>query len=308
MDTICFPNPWHPCNAWSKDSALKTRFIVNLRSGRARQRFAAVQAFAARHGATITLTERARHASELAREAAADGCELIVAVGGDGTMNEVASALVGTASTLGLVPCGSGDGLARHLGVHGSMEHVFKILLHGRPRLIDSGMADGHPFFTVAGMGFEAEIGQRFNQLARRGFLRYLTTSVREYFASQPQEYRVTQDGLSEPFRAFTLAVCNADQYGNDAHIAPQARADDGFLNLSAIRPFPMWAGLPLAMNLFRGTLTDSKHVVLRRSAHFIIERERAGLLHTDGEIHQAGTRLEFTVRPASLRVMCPLA
>src|SRR5688572_21354012 len=153
---------------------LKTRFIINLRSGRAARHFAALRGFAAKHGAEVALTERARHASELATRALNEGCELIVAVGGDGTMNEVASSLVGTAATLGLVPCGSGDGLGRHLGIHGSIARACDILLTGRPRTIDTGLADGHPFFTAAGVGFEAEIAQRFNLLRRRGFLRYV--------------------------------------------------------------------------------------------------------------------------------------
>ncbi|MEO6244018.1 MAG: diacylglycerol kinase family protein, partial [Opitutaceae bacterium] len=157
---------------------MKTRFIVNPRSGRARRVLPEVCAHAARRSAEVLLTERARHASDLARRALDDGCELVVAVGGDGTMNEIAAVVSGTTATLGLVPCGSGDGLGRHLRIHGSVARALEILDHGRPRLIDTGIADGHPFFTAAGLGFEAEIAHRFNRLERRGFLRYLTTGA----------------------------------------------------------------------------------------------------------------------------------
>src|SRR5690606_3225308 len=107
-----------------------------------------------------------------------DGCDLIVAVGGDGTMNEVATALVDTPATLGLVPCGSGDGLGRNLRIHGPVTRALEILHTGRPRAIDTGLAAGHAFFATAGLGFEAEIAQRFNQLDRRGFARYVSTSA----------------------------------------------------------------------------------------------------------------------------------
>ena len=254
----------------------------------------------------MAVTERARHASELATRALAEGCGLIVAVGGDGTMNEIAGRLVGTAGTLGLVPCGSGDGLGRHLGIHGSIRHALDILLTGRPRMIDTGFADGHPFFTAAGVGFEAEIARRFNRLERRGFVRYLTTSARGYFAWQPQDFNVEHGGTRERFRAFTLAVTNTDQYGNNARIAPEARVDDGLLDLCAVPPVSFWNALPLAAHLFHGSIGRVRGVNLRRSARFVVERSAPGPLHTDGELHEAGARIEFVVRPRSLRVMCP--
>jgi diacylglycerol kinase (ATP) len=285
---------------------LKTRFIINLRSGRAARHVGLLRTFALEHRANVVLTERARHASELARQALDDGCKLIVAVGGDGTMNEVATTLVGSDATLGLVPCGSGDGLGRHLGIHGSIPRALDILLTGRARRIDTGFADGHPFFTAAGMGFEAEIAQRFNGLQRRGFLRYLTTSVRGYFDWRPQEYTVEHERSRERFVAFTLAVTNSDQYGNNARIAPDAKVDDGLLDLCAVPPISFWNALPLAAHLFHGSIGRVRGVSLRRSARFVVVRSAPGLLHTDGELHEAGERIEFTIRPLSLRVMCP--
>jgi diacylglycerol kinase (ATP) len=285
---------------------LKTRFIVNPRSGCAVRALSFVRTFAAQRGADVMLTERARHASDLARRALDDGSELIVAVGGDGTMNEVAGQLVGTGATLGLVPCGSGDGLGRHLRIHGTITRALGILESGARRLIDTGLADGHPFFVVAGLGFEAEIAQRFNQLQRRGFLRYLTTSSRLLREWKPQEYTIAHADRSEHVRAFTLAVANTDQYGNDAFIGPGARIDDGMLDLCAIPPVTFWNGLSLATRLFRGTLSHASGYVTRRAERFVVTRASPGLLHTDGELHQAGATVEFRVRPASLAVMAP--
>ncbi|MSU65488.1 MAG: diacylglycerol kinase family lipid kinase [Opitutus sp.] len=285
---------------------LKTCFIINLHAGGAARIGPAVQAFAQQHSAKVTFTARAGHAGELATQAVADGYALIVAVGGDGTMNEIASSLVGTDAILGLVPCGSGDGLGRHLGIHGSPAHALALLRSGRPRAIDSGLANGRPFFNVAGLGFEAEIARRFNQLKRRGFLRYLATSATAFRQWQPSEFTLSYGDQTERVRAFTLAVANSDQYGNHALIAPGARSDDGELNLCAVPPVTWWNALPLVARLFTGRLADAPCMVLRQAASFTVTRPSPGPLHTDGEVHGAGTTIEFVVRPGSLRVMCP--
>jgi len=289
-----------------KISNLKTRFIINPRSGHAARYLPALTRFIQETGGTAVHTERPRHAYDLAVRALAEGCALIVAVGGDGTLNEVGSALVGTTATLGLVSCGSGNGLARHLGIHGSPAHAVDILRHGRPRLIDSGLADGHPFFNVAGFGFEAEIAQRFNRLPRRGFYRYLTTSAQAFRRWQPEQITIVEGNRRTPLLSFTLVVANADQYGNNARIAPGARVDDGQLDLCALPPISWRSAAPLIARLFLGKIQGGKNVTTRRGPHFVIERTSAGSLHTDGESHDAGRRIEFTVRPASLRVLGP--
>lgn len=285
---------------------MKLRFIVNARSGRARHVLPVVSAFANRRGAGLVVTQHCGHGTELATQALGDGCDLIVAVGGDGTMNEVATALVGTPATLGLIACGSGDGLGRFLGLHGSVARALAVLEHGRPRLIDTGTADGHPFFTAAGIGFEAEIADRFNRLKHRGFVRYLTTSIGALRTWQAQPLQILHDRGATAVRAFTLVVANTDQYGNDARIAPGARVDDGRLNLTAIPPLTVINALPLAIRLFCRRVDRGRGVVALTGEHFTVERAEPGLLHTDGEIHVAGRVIDFQVRPASLRIMTP--
>lgn len=279
---------------------------MNLRSRGGAARVAAVREFARARGAEVKVTEHTRHAFALAGEAVAEGCELIVAVGGDGTMNEVATALVATPAILGLVPAGSGDGLGRHLGLHGSLPHALHVLDHGRIQIIDTGLADGHAFFCAAGMGFEAELAHRFNQLHRRGFLRYLLTGAKVLRTWQPQVYTISAPDFQLQRRAFTLVVANACQYGNNAKIAPRARVDDGELDLSVVPPLTCWNALPLAARLFAGSIDSAPNMLCRRSRTFVVERANPGLLHTDGELHQAGTRVEFNIRPASLRVLTP--
>ena len=285
---------------------MKPYFIVNPRSGRATRALDTVRAYAARHDATVVLTERPRHATELAQRALADGRELIVAVGGDGTLNEIASVVTGTPATLGLVPCGSGNGLGRHLGIHGSIPRALEILRTGQPRLIDTGLADGHPFFTAAGLGFEADLSERFNRLVHRGFFRYLTTSARTFREYQPQSYVITHAGTRIPFPSFTLVVANSDQYGNNARIAPGARVDDGLLDLTAVPPITWLNALPLVAHLFAGSLAREPSVLRLHAARFVVERVGPGPIHTDGEVHLAPAHVEFTVRPASLRILAP--
>jgi diacylglycerol kinase family enzyme len=287
-------------------AAGKTRFIVNPRSGRAARVLDRVKTCAAEMQAGVVLTTRPRHAAELTAAALADGCELIVAVGGDGTLNEIAAGLVGTPAVFGLVPCGSGNGLGRHLGIHGPVEHALRILRTGRPRLIDTGLAEGHPFFTVAGLGFEADVSDRFNRLARRGFLRYLTTSATTFLNHRSQRCGIEHGGLRTELRVFTLAVANCDQYGNNARIASGASVEDGRLDLVAVPPVTPWNALPLLARLFFGTLDRSRRVVRFRGTRFVVHRAAPGLIHTDGETHSAPARVEFTVRPQSLRVLVP--
>jgi YegS/Rv2252/BmrU family lipid kinase len=285
---------------------VKTCFIQNPRSGRALRALAGVREFAARRGMCVALTERPRHAPDLVRAALAEGCDLVVAVGGDGTMNEVASALVGTSATLGLVPCGSGDGLGRSLGLHGSFARALHILETGRPRVIDTGLADGHPFFNIAGVGFEALLAERYNRLKKRGFLRYLATSTWAFRQRKAERCEIITAGRRTVFDALTLAVANSEQYGNNARIAPGARVDDGQLDLCAVPALTLLNAGPLAARMFTGSLNGNAGVLHERGTRFVIERPEPGLLHTDGEVHEAGRVIEFSIRPASLRIMCP--
>lgn len=290
---------------------MKARFIFNPRSGHnARNPYLLdrANAFIAEHQleATVVLTERPRHATELARRAVDDGCELVVAIGGDGTLNEVASGLIGSASALGLVPCGSGNGLGRHLGIPDPGKGAFRTLLQGRIRTIDTGSANGIPFFNAMGIGFDAEISARFNQLTRRGLPAYVSTTCRAFFSYRPQSYVIRNGTGAIETRAFLVAVANSDQYGNDCFIAPGARVDDGRLDLTVVRRVDMLNAMPLAARLFSKTIDGSPSVARLRGSHFTIERQRPGLIHTDGETHQTAALVEIEVRPNSLKVMVP--
>lgn len=291
--------------------ALKYRFIFNPFSGhnaRDPRTLRRTLDFIAAHrlDATLVVTAHPGHATDLARQAVAEGCSVVVAVGGDGTMNEVAQALVGTAATLGLVPCGSGNGLARCLGIVGRGRDPFATLRDGQPRLIDTGLAAGRPFFNVMGLGFDADISARFARLPRRGLQAYVRTTLAAWREFRPLRVTIRTAASSLATEALMVTVANSNQYGNDCYIAPGALVDDGRLDLTVIRPVSFWAALPLARRLFAGQLDGSAHVHRLQADRFTIERPVPGLIHTDGEPHEAGATVEVAVQAQSLRVLAP--
>lgn len=291
----------------------RARFIFNPRSGHNARNpwlLGRTRDFIAEHGldAVVVPTERPRHATELALRALDEGCRLVVAIGGDGTMNEVASALVGSDAALGLIPCGSGNGLGRHLGVPGPGKGAFRTLLGGHTRLVDTGVAAGHPFFNAAGLGFDAEISARFNALSSRGLPAYARTTLKTLLGYRPQHYTIRVDGRAPLVsRAFLVAVANSDQYGNDCYIAPHARVDDGLLDLTLVRRLSFFNALPLTERLFTKRIDGSPSVVRLRAPRFVIERPGPGPIHTDGEVRDCGREVEVVVRPASLRIAVPV-
>jgi YegS/Rv2252/BmrU family lipid kinase len=290
---------------------IKTRFIFNPRSGHNAKNphlLERAREFVRERGldADVVLTERPRHATELARRAVDEGCDLVVAIGGDGTLNEVAAGLVGTNAVFGLIPCGSGNGLGRHLGIPGPGKGAFRTLVEGRVRTIDTGLVNGIPFFNAMGFGFDAEIADRFNHLARRGFTSYVSTTLSLLFRYRPQSCVIRNGTVSLETPAFLLTVANSDQYGNDCFIAPGASVDDGQLDLTVIKRANLLNAVPLAARLFLKKIDGSSSVARMRGDHFTVERGSPGLIHTDGETHQTGATLEITVLPRSLRIMVP--
>ena len=292
---------------------MKTRFILNPRSGRnaRRPRLAAdIRTFIAAHrlDASLVSTNGPGHATVLARAALADGCDRVIAVGGDGTMNEIAQALLHAPAALGLVPCGSGNGLALHLRLPTDPRRALELAVDRSARIaaIDTGSANGHPFFNAMGTGFDAEISRRFNQLARRGLPAYARTGLAAFVRHRAQRVSIRADGCHHNFDTLLVAVANSDQYGNGARFAPGARVDDGQLDLVAIRPVNFLTALPLVARLFLGGFDRSSRVLHLRSARFVIERPATALIHTDGETHATAAAVEVRVHPRSLRLLLP--
>ena len=287
------------------------RFVFNPRSGRPRRNapiLPALRSYIAARAldADILCTEGPGHATEIARDAVAAGCRRVVAVGGDGTVNEVAQALIHTTAALGLVPCGSGNGLALHLGIPSRLADALELAAgtSGRVAELDTGVVNGIPFVNAMGLGLDADVGRRFNRLTRRGLPAYARTALAAFLGRRNERCHVTCGGRRETVDALLIAVANSDQYGNNAKIAPHARVDDGFLDLVAVRPVGIVGACALGARLFLGTIDMSGDVRRMRGARFTIERPSPGAIHTDGETHDAEATLEVQVRPLSLRII----
>jgi len=290
---------------------VKSTFIFNPKSGHnARNPYLLerTRAFISRHrlNAELQPTSHPQHATQLARAAVTAGAEAVISIGGDGTLNEVARGLLDSPCPLGLIPCGSGNGLGRHLGIPKPEPFAYDALLQGKMRSIDCGTVNGHPFFNVAGLGFDAEISARFNQLTRRGLVAYLQTTMRMWRNYQPSRSLIHHADGCLASTAFIIAIANSDQYGNNCYIAPGARVDDGQLNLTVLERVNWLNALPLTYRLFRGSIGKSTVVHRLAGKNFRIERESALPFHTDGEVHAATKTIEIAVHPHALKVITP--
>ena len=292
---------------------MKTRFIFNPSSGRPKRNagilplmrdFIAARAIEA----DICCTEGPGHATELARDAVNAGYLRVVAVGGDGTVNEIAQALIHTPAAMGLVPCGSGNGLALHLGLPKTPEGALDLAAGttGRVAEMDTGSANGLVFVNAMGLGLDAEVARRFNGLAKRGLPAYARTALAAFFSRRTERCHISAGNQRETMDVLLIAVANSDQYGNNARIAPHARVDDGLLDLIAVRPVGHIAACILGARLFTNSIDRSTKVRRLRAAKFMIERPAAGLIHTDGETHMAGACVEVIVQTRSLRLVVP--
>lgn len=253
--------------------------------------------------ATIVFTEGVSHAHEVAAQAIGQ-YDMVVAVGGDGTINEVASALVGSETILGVVPCGSGNGLSRFLQIPMDIEEAIKNLNTGDVAVIDSAQANGKPFFNMAGMGFDAHISEVFSHGKHRGFISYIKSSLLEVINYKPQDYHIEIDGQIYDRRAFMVSFANSSQYGNNAHVSPQASVQDGLLDVCIIKPFPLYRFAGLVIRMFNKTANKSRFVEIINGKHITVKRKTQGPMHLDGEPEIAEANVKIDVLPASLNIL----
>ncbi len=289
-------------------------FIINPISGgvsaeAARARAELASAIVDRHGdpAEVFVTGRAGHARELAKAAVAQGARLVMAWGGDGTINEVASALVFGDVPLGIVPAGSGNGLARQLGISRAPAEAIRHAIAAEPRRIDVGEMGERLFVNVAGIGFDAHVAWKFNEagIRRRGFLTYASLTGRALMTYEPATYRIrAEDGeAGAPVRAVLVTVANSPEFGNGAIIAPGARIDDGRLDLVVMEERSRLKTVAQLPRLFQGTVDRAAGCSLRRIERATIESDRPMIYHVDGEPVAGGTSLRVRVHPGALHV-----
>lgn len=253
-------------------------------------------------------TEGPGHATELANRAADQEIELCIAIGGDGTVSETARGLIGTETTLGIIPIGSGNGLARHIGISLKPLNALKQLLFGHANKMDAPKVNGRYFFLATGMGFEGMVAHAFAKQKQRGFFQYLASSTASWRAYEPIVLDWEMDGIRVNEPVFTWSAANGSQYGNNAQIAPGASIYDGLFNLAWLSPFPLWRGPELFARLMQGSLKPSQ-IYHQKAMHTLTVRlEGRQLAHIDGEPTEFEDEVKLEIEPHVLKVIQPKA
>jgi len=227
-----------------------------------------------------------------------------VAVGGDGTINSVAKNLVGTAITLGIIPQGSGNGLARTLGISMDSKESVKDVIKGEKMLIDHGTVNGIPFFCTSGVGFDAHIGNLFAQSKKRGLKSYVQITLREILRYKCKNYTLKFNGEELKRKAYLITVANAGQYGNDFYIAPQAKLSDGKFHVVILKPFNFFSVFGIFIKVLRGKANESKYIETHVTDKLSIVREGKDAIHFDGEPEFQGEKLEYVCHHQQLNVI----
>lgn len=276
----------------------------------ARRRIAEAEAALAarRADSRVLVTERSGHGAVLAREALEAGASLVIAWGGDGTINEVASELVFRDVSFGVIPSGSGNGLARELKIPCNVEQAFATALAASERVIDAGEIEGRLFFNVAGVGLDARVAHEFavTGLQRRGFARYIEIATRQLLSFQAGQYRIVADGVATDTRALIIAVANGRQYGNGAVIAPDSRIDDGRLDVIVVGERSVFRALTQMPMLFSGRIGRVPGITMVPAHDVVITSADPMIYHADGEPCVGGTSIHIRIRPRALRVRVP--
>ena len=283
-------------------------FIINPKSGTDRKIY--IRQSIGRHIDTkkydykIRYTEYAGHAEVIAREAATAGIDIVVAVGGDGTVNEVARALIHTNTALGIIPCGSGNGLARHLQLPIDPEGAIKMINAGIIKSLDYGTMNGLPLLCTCGMGFDAFVSMKFAHSGKRGLISYIENTLRETLTYKPDTYTLRFDDTEVQQRAFVIACANASQYGNNAFIAPAASMSDGLMDITVLEPFPPIEAPQLALQLFNGTLTTNSRVKTFKAKKVRITRNGNDPVHVDGDPLTTAQEIEVEIHPQGINMV----
>ena len=256
---------------------------------------------------SVVYTEYAGHATELALEAAESGVNIVVAVGGDGTINEVARSVVQTSAALGIIPCGSGNGLARHLQIPLNVKRNIDIINACNISNLDYGKINDKPFFCTCGVGFDAFISKKFAEGGKRGFLSYMENTLREGVRYKSEKYTIEFEDHSEKREAFLIACANASQYGNNAYIAPLASMEDGLMDIIIMEPFYTIESALVLMQMFTKSLHKNPHVKVMRSSKIKITRPTDGAVHCDGDPFVMGREITVELIKGKFRVVTPV-
>ncbi|QCR21790.1 diacylglycerol kinase family protein [Pontibacter sp. SGAir0037] len=259
-----------------------------------------------KHRHDIVYTDYAGHAPELAKQAAAAGCHIVVAVGGDGTVNEVARGLLNTEAALAILPKGSGNGLARHLKIPMGIRGALRVINQAKTSTIDSGSINGHPFFTTAGIGFDAYISSVFAGNKKRGLKTYVELVLKEVLNYKHLPVTATINGNTLVTNCYVMAFANAAQYGNNAYIAPMADIRDGLLDVCLVRELDFLKAIHLSYCMLTRQIANADSAEYFKTDGVLVETDHQIMYHADGDFIGKASRFKVEMFPKSLKVISP--
>ncbi|PWK29370.1 YegS/Rv2252/BmrU family lipid kinase [Arcicella aurantiaca] len=249
----------------------------------------------------LFFTEYSGHATKIAQQAVREGIATVVAIGGDGTVNEVGKGLIGSNTSLGIIPIGSGNGLARHLKIPLKIEKAIQFVMSQPAVLMDVCFLNDIPFFCTAGVGFDAEVAHEFAKQNSRGLKTYARMALKSFRTYKSETFQIDNEDKT----VFAITFANATQYGNNAMISPKSKIDDGLIEMVLLKPFPFGAAPIIGVRLFRGTLPNSRYIETQTSENFSLKAKKDFLIHYDGEPHQLSTNeLSISIKKQSLKVV----
>jgi diacylglycerol kinase (ATP) len=279
-------------------------FVMNLKSGTTTpaKKNKIKQFISKLPDCELIFTEYVGHATEIAQKAVIEGIDKVVAIGGDGTVNEVGKGLIGSKTALGIVPIGSGNGLARHLKIPLKIEKAIQFAVSQPVVEIDVCFLNEIPFFCTAGVGFDAEVANEFAKQESRGLKTYAKMALKSFRTFKPESYNFDTE---EDKTAFAITFANATQYGNNAMISPKSKIDDGLIEMVVLKPFPFGAAPIIGVRLFRGTLPNSRYIEMESGVAFSLKSKNNFLIHYDGEPLQLNTNeIKVSIKKQSLNVI----
>ena len=255
---------------------------------------------------TIEFTRSRGHATTLAREAIGKGFVKVIAVGGDGTVNEVAQGLIHSAVNMGIIPRGSGNGLARHLGIPIKINDALVSLFKSSAIDMDTMMINNQLSLNVSGIGFDGHIANLFGTDSKRGLAGYVKLTVKEFITFKELDATLTVDGKNLDRKAFIIAIANSSQYGNNARIAPTASVCDQLLNITLLKKVPVYRA-DFVLDFFTGKLGNSRYCEVLEAKHVTIKLNVPVAYHIDGEPSGIADTFDIKVIPASLKMLAPV-
>jgi len=285
-------------------------FIINpISGGRGKVRIPALidqYLDKSKFNSNFVFTEYVGHATAIAEEAVRKNFDIIVAAGGDGTINEVATKVLQHNKILGILPMGSGNGLARFLNIPKNLKQAILIINTFKVDKIDTATFNEKCFFNLAGMGFDAHLSSVFSKDKKRGLAGYLKLGLKEILNYKSQQYLIHIDGIEYKRKAFAISIANSSQYGNNVFISPSASVKDGLLDICIIKPFPILKLPLLSYVMLRGTAETSDMIEIIKGKTIKIIREKEGTVHVDGEPLYMGKEIDAVIQPLSLQVIVP--